>query len=609
MNNNVEEIKSRLNIVDVVGEYVRLTKAGSHWKGLCPFHSEKSPSFMVNEEKQIFHCFGCAKGGDVFSFVQEIESMEFREVLKILAEKAGVTLEEYKGGSAQAPDNKKRILEALELATKFYETQLWKGVGKDNIIGYLHARGLNDDSIRNFRLGYAPTGWDNIMKFLLGRGFSMEEIEKTGLLVKKDDGGQTPNLSSRFYDRFRDRIMFPITDVMGNVIGYSARVSPGQDESQAKYVNTPETLVYHKSKVLYGLSHAKSEIKKKDYVLLVEGNMDVIASVQAGIGNVVAVSGTALTGDQITMIKRYTDNIAMLFDMDSAGQLAAQKSADLCLQKSANVKIVTLTEGKDAADVVAKDPELLLSAVRKSVLAMEYFFNEALKKYDKKTAEGKMHIAKEILTHVTFIESKIEKAHWIKKIAHEVDVEEKVINDVLETLNQNVGPQTNSQSAGESVVLNVEALSFQKRSDILRDSLIGLIMSDAKIWKEIAEKHLESDWATNDSVIAFVLKNGQNAEFSFDKLLAEIEDGRAIEKLRKIYFDAKYLFTVEGVVEYGEDELRSLVDEYIAKYLRELQKEKLHAIIKEIENAEQKGDKETLAKLMSEFTKLSQEMQ
>lgn len=604
MNNNVEEIKSRLNIVDVVGEYVRLTKAGSHWKGLCPFHSEKSPSFMVNEEKQIFHCFGCAKGGDVFSFVQEIESMEFREVLKILAEKAGVTLEEYKGGT-QAPDNKKRIIEALELATKFYETQLWKGVGKDNIIGYLHARGLNDDSIRNFRLGYAPTGWDNIMKFLMGRGFSMEEIEKTGLLVRKEDNGQSPNSASRFYDRFRDRIMFPITDVMGNVIGYSARVAPGQDESQAKYVNTPETVVYHKSKVLYGLSHAKSDIKKKNYVLLVEGNMDVIASVQAGIGNVVAVSGTALTGDQVTMIKRYTDNIAMLFDMDSAGQQAAQKSADLCLQKSVNVKIVTLTDGKDAADVAAKDPELLLNAVKKSVLAMEYFFNDALKKHNKKTAQGKMNIAKEVLAHVTHIESQIEKAHWIKKIAHEVDVEEKVINDVLKTLSpNNVGPQAQAKP-----ILNVESSSFQKRSDILRDSLVGLVMSDQKIWKEIAEKHIESQWVKDDSVIEFVLKSGQNAEFLFDKLLAEIEDGRAIEKLRKLYFDAKYLFTVEGVVEYSEDELRSLVDEYIAKYLRELQKEKLHVIIKQIESAEQKGDKETLAKLMSEFTKLSQEMQ
>ncbi|EKE18820.1 MAG: hypothetical protein ACD_9C00221G0001 [uncultured bacterium] len=600
MNNNVEEIKSRLNIVDIVGEYVRLNKAGSHWKGLCPFHHEKSPSFMVNEEKQIFHCFGCAKGGDVFSFVQEIESMEFREVLKILAEKAGVQLEEYKGG--QPKDNKKRLLEALELATKFYETQLWKGVGKGKIMQYLHERGINDDSIREFRLGYAPGGWDNILKFLSERGYSLNEIEKTGLLVKKENG-------AGMYDRFRDRIMFPIMDIMGNVIGYSARVAPGGDESQAKYVNTPETIVYHKGKALYGLSLSKSDIKKKNYVLLVEGNLDVIASHQAGLKNTVAVSGTALTGDQITMIKRYTENIAMLFDMDNAGQQAAQKSTDLCLQKGMNVKIVTLKEGKDAADVAQKNPELLLDAVRKSVLAMEYFFNEALNKYDKRSADGKMHIAKDVLAHVVNIESPIEKAHWIKKIAHEVDVEEKVINDVLKTVSSSVGQQSQSFSPKQSDILAEQTSSFQKRSDIVRDSLVGLIMSNQNIWKEIFEKDSQSDWVKQDALVQFVLKNGAKANFLFDNFLATIEDERAIERLRKIYFGAKYFFTREGVTEYSDEQLRELVGEHITQYVKGLQKERLHDIIRGIESAEQKGDKETLAKLMSEFTRLSQEMQ
>ena len=593
MNNNVEEIKARLNIVDIVGEYVRLTKAGANWKGLCPFHHEKSPSFMVNEEKQIYHCFGCAKGGDVFSFVQEIESMEFREVMKILAEKAGVQLEEYK---SQDSGDKKRIMAALELATKFYETQLWKGAGKEKVMQYLQERGLTEESIQIFRLGFAPQGWDNIIKFLVERGFSMSEIEKTGLLVKKENG-------SGYYDRFRDRIMFPIQDIMGGVIGYSARVAPGADESQAKYINTPETIVYHKGKALYGVSLAKSEIKRKNYVLLVEGNMDVIASHQAGFKNTVAVSGTALTPEQIVMLKRYSENIAMLFDMDSAGQAAAKKSADLCLQKGVNVKIVTLVDGKDAADVVQKDPGLLAEAVRKSVLAMEYFFNEALKKYDKKTADGKQYIAKEILAHVVNIESQIEKSHWIKKIAHEIDVEEKVINDVLKNTYSNAGPVKQ-----ENKIEIIESSSFQKRSDIIRDSLVGLILSSATIWKEVFEKQIEMDWAKNDSLVRFVLSSGLEANFSFDNLLASIEDQRAVEKLRKIYFNSKYLFTQDGVIEYSEDELRALVENYISQYVRELQKERLHDIIKQIENAEQKGDKETLAKLMSEFTKLSQEI-
>jgi len=599
MNNNVEEVKSRLNIVDVVGEYVRLTKAGANWKGLCPFHHEKSPSFMVNEEKQIFHCFGCTKGGDVISFVMEMESLEFREALKILAEKAGVELEEYK---SEDSGNKKRIMSALELSAKFYETQLWNGMGKDKILKYLYDRGLTDKSIKKFRLGYAPNGWDNIIKFLIGRGYSMEEIFQTGLLVEKtNDDKQRTN---KYYDRFRDRIMFPIMDIMGNVIGYSARVAPGGDETQAKYINTPETIVYHKSKALYGISHAKNDIKQRNYTLLVEGNMDVISSSQAGIQNVVAVSGTALTPDQIVILKRYSSNIAMLFDMDSAGQQAARKSADLCFRKDMKVKIVALTDGKDAADVVAKDPKFLLKAVKESVGAMDYFWSIALGKYDRNSASGKNNIAKEILAHAANMENKIERSYWIKKIAHELDVEENVINDVLKAV-----VAIPEEYAEQKVDLSGESASFQKRSDMIRDSFVGVIVSDSEIWKELSEKNADKDWVKNDYLLQFVFEKGTGSEFSFDKLLASIEDESLVEKLRKIYFDTKFRFTQEEFIEQSQEELKKLADLYMAQYVKELQKEKLHSIIREIENAEHKGDKETLAKLMSEFTKLSQEMQ
>ncbi|HOW60643.1 MAG TPA: DNA primase [Candidatus Moranbacteria bacterium] len=601
MNKNVEEIKSRLNIVDVVGEYVRLTKAGANWKGLCPFHHEKTPSFTVNEEKQIFHCFGCTKGGDVLTFIQEIESIEFREALKMLAEKAGVELEEYK---SQDTDNKKRILEILELGTKFYETQLWKGAGKDKILKYLYDRGLTEESIKKFRLGYAPEGWINILNFLIERGYKIDEINKTGLLVEKSNEAKSHKLEANYYDRFRDRIIFPIQDIFGNVIGFSARVAPGGDESQAKYVNTPETAVYHKSKALYGISHAKNEIKNKNYTLLVEGNMDVIAASQAGIQNAVAVSGIALTADQIIMLKRYSQNLAMLFDMDSAGQQAAEKSADLCFEKDMKVKIVALSDGKDAADVVKKDPQLLLKAVKESVGAMEYFFNLILKKYDKNSASGKNGIAKEILAHVSHIENKIEKSHWVKKISHELDVEENVINNVLKEV-----VAIPREYAGYESEQTEKKSSFQKRSDLISESLIGVILSSSEIWKGIFEKERENESIKNDELLWFVLKKGPEAEFSFDKMLTIIEDDQIVEKLRRIYFETKYRFAQEEIVEQTEEELKKLADGYMVEYNRELQKEKIRSIIKEIEKAENKGDKETLAKLMSEFTKLSQEIQ
>lgn len=553
---------------------------------------------MVNEEKQIFHCFGCAKGGDIFTFIEEIESMDFREALKMLAEKAGVELQEYK---SQNIDSKKRILSALELATKFYETQLWKGSGKEKIMKYLRERGLVDESIKKFRLGYAPAGWRNVLNFLTQRGYAIEEISKTGLLVEKMKEVKSEKSEADFYDRFRDRIMFPIQDGFGNVIGYSARVAPGGDESQAKYVNTPETPVYHKSKVLYGLSQAKNAIKKKDYVLTVEGNMDVIASSQAGIENVVAVSGTAMTQDHVGILKRYTQNIAMLFDMDSAGQLAAERSTDLCLENGVNVKIVALSDGKDAADVVQKNPKLLIDAMKNSRDAVEYFFNDALSKHDKNTADGKNMIAKEVMSHVAHMENKINKNHWIKKMAHELDVEENAIRDVLKSSDAGVRVQRSEKipSGAEELV------GFKKRSDHLRDCVAGIMMSDGTIWKEISES--ENTSLRDDDIIRYILEKGNECGFSFDAMLEKIEDDGLLEKLRKIYFDAKYKFAQDSVLEYSQEDLKSLADEYLLQYAKELQKEKLHAIIREIEKAERKGDKDALAKLMSEFTRLSQE--
>ncbi|NTV41072.1 MAG: DNA primase [Candidatus Moranbacteria bacterium] len=610
MNNNIEEIKARLNIVDVVGEYVRLTKGGANWKGLCPFHSEKSPSFMVNEEKQIFHCFGCSKGGDVFTFVQEIESLDFRETLKMLAEKAGVQLEQYQG-VPQEKDHKKRILEALELATKFFETQLWKGMGKDKVLGYLNERGISDDSIRNFRLGYAPAGWDNILKFLLTRGFSLEEISKTGLLVQKENG-------SGFYDRFRDRIMFPIQDVMGVVVGYSARVAPGQDESQAKYINSPETLVYHKSKALYGLSHAKQNIKQKNFTLLVEGQMDVIACHQAGLQNTVAVSGTALTSDHITILRRYSENITMLFDMDSAGQKATQKSVQLYITYLAELfkkdlipLIVFLKSGKDAAETAKNNPKDLLDAVSKPLNALEYLLDNIVSKYDKNTSAGRSSIIKEWFEIISNIpnESEMnrgEKVFWSKKLAYRIDIEEKFLLDVLKATRSNSDNRRFERNNNEKVSSKSENLNFD-RLDIIRETLAGLIISDKIIWQETTEKESVKPWAQNDKILKFLFDKGPQVDFSYEKLLHSIPEEQTKKRLSELYFAAKYRFSQDGVVEYAGDELRRLVAVHIDQYVKELQKNKLHSIMKEIKSAEERGDKEALKKLMSEFSTLSQE--
>ena len=409
MNSDIEEIKSRLNIVDVLRDYIRVDKAGANFRALCPFHNEKTPSFMISEEKQIWHCFGCGKGGDIFSFVMEIEGLEFREALKILAEKAGV---EIKKISRRQIEEKNKSAEILELATKFYETQLWKGAGKIKIINYLKERGLKEESIKSFRLGYAPAGWRNILEFMIKRGYKIDEIKKTGLLVEKQDSriqnSKFKNQNSRYYDRFRDRIIFPIGDITGKIIGFSARVAPGGDESQAKYVNTPETESYHKSRVLYGIDKAKTKIRQNDFVFLVEGNMDVIACHQAGMENTVAVSGTALTEEQLNIIKRYTGKIKIGFDMDQAGELATQKSLGLCFEKELNTYVVELPEGKDAAELAKKDPQKLEMSVKNAQEAMEYLLQKSILKNDKNKATGQKAIAEEMLGYINYFSNPVE---------------------------------------------------------------------------------------------------------------------------------------------------------------------------------------------------------
>lgn len=592
MQSAAQEVKSRINIVDLVGEYVKLTKAGANWKGLCPFHHEKSPSFMVNEEKQIFHCFGCGKGGDAIAFIMEIESFDFREALKLLAEKTGVELSQY---NQKDYDNKNKTLEILELATRFYETQLWKGVGKDAILQYLHERGLTDDSIRNFRLGYAPNGWDNIIKFLTERGYSLIDIEKTGLLVKKDNG-------NGYYDRFRDRIMFPIADIMGKIVGYSARVAPGADESQAKYINTPETAVYHKSKILYGIFNAKSEIKNKNFALIVEGNMDVIAAHQAGLANTIAVSGTALTSDQLDILKRYTDNIKTLFDMDSAGEQALVKSADLCFQKSLNVSIVRLPQGKDASDAVQNDPQILVEAVEKATPAMEYFFTNTLSKYDKTNPRDKKLIVSVLLERGKNLENNIEKQHWIKKIAHELEVEETAVVGVLKSV---LSSNNYVNKEKEEVIVG----GFEKRSDVLVSKIAGILLSNSAVWKDFCSKYSEEQNVLKSKLLAYLLAKGSQVEYQIENLLLEISDQSSKKMLQKLCFDAKFSFASEdNVVEYTTEELTVAINDFLLQYEKELQKQRLSDIIKEIKLAEQAGDKQKLNILVSEFTRLTQEL-
>jgi len=608
MNPAVEEIKSRLNLVDLVGEYVRLTKAGTNWKANCPFHREKSPSFMVSEEKQIWHCFGCQKGGDAFGFVMEIESMEFKEALKMLADKAGVELKQYHSNAPEIQDNKKKILEILDLASRFYEVQLRKGAGKTTILNYLRERGLQDKTIEEFRLGYAPQGWRNLLDFLTKRGYDAKDIMASGLLVQKEG-------TNDHYDRFRDRIIFPIQDAFGKVVGFTARVAPGGDESQAKYVNTPETAVYHKGQILYGLDKAKQEIKAKGYTLIVEGNMDVIASHQAGLKNTVAVSGTALTAEQSVILKRYSDNLKLLFDMDAAGELAIRRSAELAFQKDLNVSIVRLTEGKDAAELANKDVAKLVEAVKIAIPAMKYLLEGIFGKYDRRNPADKKIIAKEAIAIIKEFGSDIEKSYWIKKLAEELEVEESMLLGVLKSERQNsISPRVGEKAPGIDT-----GAETKEREEIIRGEITGLLLADAHVWEKAGKELNNTDLIPEDSLLCRVIQNGPAVNYQVEKLFSILddEDKRSLTQpspkasageAQKLYFETRFKVTPGlGVEEINLADAKERVEKAVQELKKEYNKKRLKNLERDIRKAEQAGDKTSRDFLNKEFTRLSQD--
>ncbi|NTU67138.1 MAG: DNA primase [Candidatus Moranbacteria bacterium] len=594
MGTDLEEIKNRLNIVDVIGDYLRLEKAGGNWRGLCPFHNEKSPSFMVSEEKQIWHCFGCQKGGDVFSFVMEMEGLEFKEALKILAEKAGV---ELKTVNPKAAEKKNRALEILELATKFYEFQLWEGPGKTKILGYLRDRGLKDETIKEFRLGYAPKGWRNMLDFLTKRGYGANEIFEAGLIIKKE-GGQGGQ--QNYYDRFRSRIMFPIAEYSGKVVGYSARVAPGEDESQAKYINSPESGVYHKSRILYGIDKAKGEIKHADFILLVEGNMDVIATSQLGIRNVVAISGTALTSEQVDILKRYTKNFRIFFDMDSAGEGATRKSIKLCLAKDVSVNVVELPMGKDAAELAKDDPSALKRAIGSAKDAMEYVMERALEKFDKGTAHGKRMIAENVIEILEGFQNGIEKSHWIKKLADELDVKEQTLTEMTEkaTLRGRTGESAERFQKKEADV------APREKMDVLIEDLIGFMLVSKEVWKEVAEKEMFPYLLKRDELFSAMIKEGRTVSFDFDVLVGAIDREMKL-RAEKIYFQKKFRLGLNNVLEEAVLSDISKDSEFLfSEISKEIKRERMADIVRDLKSAEERNDREASMFLKKELKEL-----
>lgn len=422
---DVDEIKSRLNIVDYISKYVKLKRAGRNFKGLCPFHGEKTPSFVVSPDRQIFHCFGCAKGGTIFDFAMEMHHIDFPEALEDLAQLAGVKLSHR---PTNTPDGnlKEQLYAVNHLASEFYHYILTKhALGKKGLL-YFKNREITDKSIKTFSLGYSPNSWDALYKFLRKKGYEEELLEKAGLVIRMD----RPRDGRGYYDRFRGRVMFTLKDHRGNVIGFAGRVLD-PEAKEAKYINTQETPVYIKSSNLYALDVTRDAIQREKEAIIMEGELDVISSFQAGISNVVAIKGSALTEGHVRLLRRYTERIAFALDSDMAGDAAARRGIEIADTAGLDMRVVAIPSGKDPDEAARENPGLLKKAIKEATPVYDYFLSSAVKRYDVLTAYGKKKISEELMPVLVKIENPVVRNHYVKKVAETIGTSEDAIDDSM----------------------------------------------------------------------------------------------------------------------------------------------------------------------------------
>ncbi len=431
----VQEIKERLTIQDVVGPYVKLTKAGRSLVGLCPFHKEKTGSFHVSLERGSWHCFGCGEGGDMFSFIEKIEGVDFKGALKILAEKAGVTIE-YSASSRERSSRTERLREAMQRACDWYAGNLNVGHDMSDIgagaLAYAKKRGLSDETIIAWRLGFAPDAWRALLEALTTEGFTIPELLAAGL-VKEAEGKP-----GTYYDRFRNRLMFPIRDTAGRTVAFTGRAL-GSDDT-AKYLNSPETELFHKSEILFGMDRAKNAIRTRGFTMLVEGQMDVLLAQQAGFENAVALSGTALTERHLALMKRYSDNLMLVLDADAAGLKATARSAELALGQGMKVKAAKLPAGKDPADLILENPKAFAESAAGAKPVADFFL-AALAESERDPHRLVAAAEGTVLPLIAAMPSPMEREHFAQAAARSLGLSAESVRESLARLGKAGGPK------------------------------------------------------------------------------------------------------------------------------------------------------------------------
>lgn len=555
MSTPVEQIKERLNIVDVVGQYVKLTKAGKNYKGLSPFTQEKTPSFFVAPDRNVYYCFSSGKGGDLFTFVQEMEGVDFRGALRILADRAGV---ELKAESREARDARERQYKLLEEATRIFEHALAQAEPAQE---YLRERGLLDQTIKGWRLGYAVPGWRVLKDALFARGFQEHELEAAGLIKQGEKG--------HAYDRFRGRIMFPISDSAGRVVAFSARLfdTPDDGTEPPKYINSPETQLYDKSRALYGLDKAKTSIRKFNCSILVEGQMDVLLAHQAGYKNAVAASGTALSEAHLEQLARISSNVIMAFDADRAGIASAGRSTELALARGMDVKIAALPKGVDPADLIKEDRSAWRRVIREAKHVVDFYL-DVMCEQEEDARKRELAVREVVLPFVARIQNRMDQAYFVGRIADRLSMSEEPVWEEVRRLAAETRSRDMAQPQAPSPQAGAKTAQHIPRSEALLRALVGIV------WWQQAAPAPALDVSELQRRLAELERSG------FEELAGRFESDR-----EELMFQAEVLLGESAAP--GEE-----IQEYLHALARERVKEAYEAALRNLRAAEQGGDRE-----------------
>ncbi len=607
-----DEIKLKLDVAEVIGEYVPLKPSGSgSMKGVCPFHAERTPSFHVSRERQIWKCFGCDKGGDIFSFVMEMEGMTFPEALKHLAARAGVELPEYR--PTQETDKHDVLKKIHEVAAEFYATCLREYPNGQVVRDYVATRSIGPELVNKFQLGASPDDWDVLVNLLSKKGFSEPDILDSGLGLKRKSG-------SGLVDRFRNRLMIPLSDASGVVVGFTARVMPGAPADQGKYVNSPETAIYHKGSMLYGLHLAKTAIRKSGEVIIVEGNLDVVASHKAHIENVVGSSGTALTEMQLRTLARYTKRLVFCLDDDAAGFAAAKrvvelaiklKAADPALQFDVRCLVVPAGVGKDPDEIVQRDPSEWVKIASNSQEVIEYYFQKVIRMFEEQggatSVEARRRLIDELLPHVARVQRPDERHLYLLRIADATHVGTDVLQAMVEEL-RGKQPRAAASPAVAARSVSVTASSPELQAAAL---LLGAALRyepyAQPILANVPKESLTEPWLALYTALEVVYNIPQTppsvpSQTLFSRLRAYLEGQQQPQSVQTL--DAIALRSDEIFAGLTPTQVRQEVENHLALFASAQLMKRRKDLESAIRHAEIAGDSSRLTELLAEYSKL-----